>query len=289
MRVKRKANEKFGWCMQQAVTLYCDMHEELHPGSEKGLALFPPNIQKGLFFLMWHHQILKWIRKKHEVKEALNADLLKVINSEMSFGELHKKLDSNEKLESSKIFTLAEVTKFEKSFKALEKHPLGIIYKKIEKNTEKNTYKEYFPSRGKSPKKSKNSIHLDDLVTLKGKADDLKERLQKKTKKLALQAQKKRKPQAKNFIRMPSIQDLVVEKDKVMGILKNVSGNKFMSMSQQAIFKSSVMQKVQEQNLLDHFEFRADKKFLVTAILTVIDHFISKPREFTILNSTEYK
>jgi hypothetical protein len=55
MRVRRKAFEKFGWFMQQAVTLYCDKHEELHPGSEKGLALFPPNIQKGIFYLMWNH------------------------------------------------------------------------------------------------------------------------------------------------------------------------------------------------------------------------------------------
>jgi hypothetical protein len=74
------------------------MHEQLHPDSEKGLALFPMNIQRGLFYLMWHHQMMSWIMKKTQVKEHLKADLLKVINSEMSLDGIEKKLKSEEEM-----------------------------------------------------------------------------------------------------------------------------------------------------------------------------------------------
>jgi hypothetical protein len=48
-------------------------------------------------------------------------------------------------------------------------------------------------------------------------------------------------------------------------------------------FNSEVVKKVQEAELLSKFEFRVDKRFLVTAILTFIDYFASKPREFELL------
>jgi deoxyadenosine/deoxycytidine kinase len=64
------------------------------------------------------------------------------------------------------------------------------LFKKIEKNTKEDVFRDYFASK-KTLKKSNNSIHLDDLVNLKGKADELKERLKKKGKKLAKKNQKK--------------------------------------------------------------------------------------------------
>lgn len=53
-------------------------------------------------------------------------------------------------------------------------------------------------------------------------------------------------------------------------------------------FNSKIVKKVQEAELLSRFEFNVDKRFLVTAILTFIDHFVSKPREFELLNSTTF-
>jgi hypothetical protein len=46
----------------------------------------------------------------------------------------------------------------------------------------------------------------------------------------------KSKKQKKAMIKIPSIQELVVEKDKVMGIIRTASGKKSMNLSQQAIF-----------------------------------------------------
>jgi hypothetical protein len=228
--------------------------------------------------------MLDWIRKKHEVKETLKADLLKVINSEQSLGELHKRLDTDAS-DDGKIFHLEDLTKFEKSYVALDRHPLSALYKKIVSNTKKGVYNEYFPKK-RGVLKSKNSIHLDDLVVLKNKADEFKDRLRRKTKKLA---QKNKKQNKKHVLRMPSIQDLVTQKDMVMGIIKTQTGKKSMNLSQQAIFKSSVIQKVQEQNLLDRFDFTTERKFLVTAIVTTIDHFVSKPRDFELLNTQTYR
>ena len=90
---------------------------------------------------------------------------------------------------------------------------------------------------------------------------------------------------------LPSIQELVKSEQELLQnqSLKNPNEGQEQSEEQVSLkFNSKIVRKVQEAELLSRFEFNVDKKFLVTAILTFIDHFVSKPREFELLNSTTF-
>lgn len=270
--------------MQQAITHYCDEHEELYPDSEKCLALFPMNIQRGFFYLMWHIQVLDWIRKKQEIKTNLKVDILKVIQSDSN---LEQHLVDENAPHKEKLFDLNEVTKFSGSYKALENHPLMPLYRKVEKNVVDNAYSQYFKTAKMTHHLKKSAKKLDAKSSQKSRTNkELKGKQHKKSKKLDQKSHSKGK---KHLLRIPSIQDLVNEKDKVMDIIRTNSNGNTMNTSQQAIFQSHILKKVQEENSLSKFTFTADRRFLVTAVLTSIDHFVSKPRDFERLNALDFR
>ena len=237
--------------------------------------------------MMWHYQILDFLTKKQEIKSILKTDLVKIVNSEMSYEEISKRLESQEFQEEIKgKFNLKEISKFKSCLAAIQKFPLNWLYQKAETNMANSVFKEYIESSSiKSPRKEvQEGVDLEELVKTKGNAKTLKKKLKKQAKKL-VEERAQSIEEEKTMYRMPSIQDLVIERDRAVNLMIAAGRNKVsMNNSEVALFKNSVIKKVQMQNFLDHFEFKIDQKFLITAIVTFIDHFISKPKEFAMIN-----
>lgn len=71
---------------------------------------------------MWNNQLVKWLTRSYEIKKALKANLTKVLESELSFGDLESRKNSKET--DGKLFDLKKICKFAHIRAELAQHPL---------------------------------------------------------------------------------------------------------------------------------------------------------------------
>jgi hypothetical protein len=69
MHRKRKAENKFKNLLEKAIMTYADKASVAYSGGAKSVHYFSPPITKLIFFLVYNHKMIEFLKLKHEAKK----------------------------------------------------------------------------------------------------------------------------------------------------------------------------------------------------------------------------